>query len=178
MWRYQKLTSIIDLKKLQPGSHAIPSLCNTSVPLKVSIFTWRASLLRLPVRIELDKRGLDLDTIRCPLCDDDLESGCANISIDNVVNAFSDDNQSINSRSGKRIWQGSKWVCGYIIWKNRNNKICRKAKWDTASILSDIQLKSFQWISKRFKNSNIDWHQWLISPGFYVSSSNNRVGVG
>ncbi|GKE18422.1 RNA-directed DNA polymerase, eukaryota, reverse transcriptase zinc-binding domain protein, partial [Tanacetum coccineum] len=27
----------------------------------------------VPTRVNLDKRGIDLDSVRCPLCDDDIE---------------------------------------------------------------------------------------------------------
>ncbi|GJS57295.1 ribonuclease H-like domain-containing protein [Tanacetum coccineum] len=35
---------------------------------KVNIFMWRALKGRLPVREELDKRGIDLDSVLCPSC--------------------------------------------------------------------------------------------------------------
>ncbi|GKE46109.1 RNA-directed DNA polymerase, eukaryota, reverse transcriptase zinc-binding domain protein, partial [Tanacetum coccineum] len=30
--------------------------------------------VRIPTRTNLDRRGIDLDSVRCPLCDEDLES--------------------------------------------------------------------------------------------------------
>ncbi|GJT96325.1 putative ribonuclease H protein [Tanacetum coccineum] len=47
---------------------------NNWVPKKVNIFVWRALKGRLPVREELDKRGIDLDTVLCPSCGDMVES--------------------------------------------------------------------------------------------------------
>ncbi|XP_071700265.1 uncharacterized protein [Rutidosis leptorrhynchoides] len=47
---------------------------NHLVPKKIEIFIWRARLRRLPVRVELDKRGLDLDSVLCPLYKIDIES--------------------------------------------------------------------------------------------------------
>ncbi|GJR72697.1 RNA-directed DNA polymerase, eukaryota, reverse transcriptase zinc-binding domain protein [Tanacetum coccineum] len=47
---------------------------NRLVPKKVNIFVWRAIKGKLPVRVELDKRGIDLDTILCPCCGDMVES--------------------------------------------------------------------------------------------------------
>nr|GEW70259.1 RNA-directed DNA polymerase, eukaryota, reverse transcriptase zinc-binding domain protein [Tanacetum cinerariifolium] len=41
---------------------------NKLVPKKVNIFMWRALKGRLPVRVELDKRGVDLDSVLCPSC--------------------------------------------------------------------------------------------------------------
>ncbi|GJT05932.1 RNA-directed DNA polymerase, eukaryota, reverse transcriptase zinc-binding domain protein [Tanacetum coccineum] len=31
-------------------------------------------ILRLPTRVNIDRRGIDIDSIRCPICDEDLES--------------------------------------------------------------------------------------------------------
>ncbi|GJW54616.1 RNA-directed DNA polymerase, eukaryota, reverse transcriptase zinc-binding domain protein [Tanacetum coccineum] len=47
---------------------------NNLLPSKVNITTWRISIQRLPTRINLDKRNVDLDSVRCPICDDALET--------------------------------------------------------------------------------------------------------
>ncbi|KAJ9545437.1 hypothetical protein OSB04_025144 [Centaurea solstitialis] len=39
-----------------------------SVPKKICIFIWRPMLGRLPVRVELDRKGVDLDSVLCPRC--------------------------------------------------------------------------------------------------------------
>ncbi|PWA33959.1 hypothetical protein CTI12_AA623660 [Artemisia annua] len=44
------------------------------LPIKVNINTWRLCFDRLPTRCNLDARGVDLDSTRCPICDGDLES--------------------------------------------------------------------------------------------------------
>ncbi|XP_071688716.1 uncharacterized protein [Rutidosis leptorrhynchoides] len=133
----KKLTNIIDLQLIFPNSQAISTLCNPSIPLKVEIFVWRARLQRILVCLELDKRRFDLDIVRCPLCDDDLESvehilvkcicskslwdaffpwwGFNNDAFNNMEDIFKDDQQNINSFSGRRIWQSLKWVCAYNI---------------------------------------------------------------
>ncbi|PWA64830.1 reverse transcriptase domain, Reverse transcriptase zinc-binding domain protein [Artemisia annua] len=43
-------------------------------PLKCNIMVWRADLNRLPTRVELVKRGIQLDNELCPLCDADQET--------------------------------------------------------------------------------------------------------
>ncbi|XP_071695771.1 uncharacterized protein [Rutidosis leptorrhynchoides] len=70
----KKLNDLIDEKCLL---HQVPShetLRNNLVPKKLEIFVWRALKKRLPVRMELDKRCIDLHSVRYPLCDDDLET--------------------------------------------------------------------------------------------------------
>ncbi|PWA44258.1 reverse transcriptase domain, Reverse transcriptase zinc-binding domain protein [Artemisia annua] len=43
-------------------------------PLKCNIMVWRADLNRLPTRVELVKRGIQLDNELCPLCVADQET--------------------------------------------------------------------------------------------------------
>ncbi|PWA35397.1 RNA-directed DNA polymerase, eukaryota, Reverse transcriptase zinc-binding domain protein [Artemisia annua] len=48
--------------------------CNKILPLKVNINTWRIIQKRVPTRSNLDIRGVDLDSIHCPIYDDEMES--------------------------------------------------------------------------------------------------------
>ncbi|XP_071695582.1 uncharacterized protein [Rutidosis leptorrhynchoides] len=70
----RKLTTLIDEKLLPHNGSREATLKNKLVPSKVEIFIWRVLKHRIPVLTELDKRGIDLDTVRCPLCDDDVET--------------------------------------------------------------------------------------------------------
>ncbi|GJT89353.1 RNA-directed DNA polymerase, eukaryota, reverse transcriptase zinc-binding domain protein [Tanacetum coccineum] len=45
-----------------------------AIPRKVNIFMWRLFLDRLPHRLNLSSRGLDIDSIMCPLCNKHVES--------------------------------------------------------------------------------------------------------
>ncbi|GJW08774.1 RNA-directed DNA polymerase, eukaryota, reverse transcriptase zinc-binding domain protein [Tanacetum coccineum] len=51
-----------------------PTRWNKLVPLKVNIASWRIERLRIPTRVNLDRRGIDLHSLRCPVCDEDLET--------------------------------------------------------------------------------------------------------
>nr|GEY12020.1 RNA-directed DNA polymerase, eukaryota, reverse transcriptase zinc-binding domain protein [Tanacetum cinerariifolium] len=46
---------------------------NRFIPIKINISTWRVLNERLPTRYNLDMRGIDLHTVRCPICDDGIE---------------------------------------------------------------------------------------------------------
>nr|GEX32878.1 putative RNA-directed DNA polymerase, eukaryota, reverse transcriptase zinc-binding domain protein [Tanacetum cinerariifolium] len=45
-----------------------------NIPRKVNIFLWRLRLDRLPLRLNLSKRGLYIQSIMCPLCSNGVES--------------------------------------------------------------------------------------------------------
>ncbi|GJV66276.1 RNA-directed DNA polymerase, eukaryota, reverse transcriptase zinc-binding domain protein [Tanacetum coccineum] len=51
-----------------------PFRWNRLLPIKVNILCWRIISLRLPRRLSLDYRGVDLDSVRCPICDNDIEN--------------------------------------------------------------------------------------------------------
>ncbi|XP_071694404.1 uncharacterized protein [Rutidosis leptorrhynchoides] len=70
----KNLTNFINAKTIGAGSNARETLKNNLVPKKVEVFIWRARKGRIPVHVELDKRWIDLHSVRCPLCDDDIES--------------------------------------------------------------------------------------------------------
>ncbi|GKC51628.1 reverse transcriptase domain, reverse transcriptase zinc-binding domain protein [Tanacetum coccineum] len=100
---------------------------------------------RLPVRVELDKRGVDLDSVLCPSCKNIVET-CAHSLItcdlamsvwDKIfswwkvgcVNAFFIDelfssNGNVNIHIYfSRVWQSVIWTTGYFIWKERNVRV-------------------------------------------------------
>ncbi|PWA46450.1 RNA-directed DNA polymerase, eukaryota, Reverse transcriptase zinc-binding domain protein [Artemisia annua] len=53
---------------------ASPTRWNKVVPLKININTWRVLNGRMATRANLDRRGVDLDSVRCPICDDAIET--------------------------------------------------------------------------------------------------------
>ncbi|GJW56285.1 RNA-directed DNA polymerase, eukaryota, reverse transcriptase zinc-binding domain protein [Tanacetum coccineum] len=65
---------MVEVRTLQLEVSRQDTIWNKLVTKKVNIFVWRALKKRLPVREELDKRGIDLDTVLCPCCDSGMES--------------------------------------------------------------------------------------------------------
>ncbi|XP_071740916.1 uncharacterized protein [Rutidosis leptorrhynchoides] len=128
----------------------VPTIINNLLPQKIGIFVWRAKLNKLPVRTELDKRGIDLHSVRCPVCDEDIETiehsmlKCKvaielwdrirkwwtlnSINISSISETFEDKNPNISSPQGRKIWQAITWVTGYTLWKNRNECVFGRKK--------------------------------------------------
>ncbi|XP_071708041.1 uncharacterized protein [Rutidosis leptorrhynchoides] len=170
---------LIDEQLMVSVSVSEATMHNRLVPKKFEIFAWRATKKLLPVRTELDKKGIDLHSVRCPLCDDGLESvdhtlifckyavetwdrifkwwgfgNFSNLSVNEILKG----NAPVSMSSlGKKVWQAVEWVCGYFIWRNRNNKVFRDTSWDAQVALNEIQIKSFDWISRRINRKKIDW---------------------
>nr|GEY24574.1 hypothetical protein [Tanacetum cinerariifolium] len=51
-----------------------PFRWNKILPIKINISTWRIQHKRLPTRSNLDLSGIDLNSTRCPVCDNDIET--------------------------------------------------------------------------------------------------------
>nr|GEW15437.1 reverse transcriptase domain, reverse transcriptase zinc-binding domain protein [Tanacetum cinerariifolium] len=68
------LTKMVEERTLCMRSDGQETIWIKLMPEKVNIFVWRALKGRLPMRVELDKRGVDLDTLLCPCCNDIVES--------------------------------------------------------------------------------------------------------
>ncbi|GJU72449.1 RNA-directed DNA polymerase, eukaryota, reverse transcriptase zinc-binding domain protein [Tanacetum coccineum] len=64
--------TLIDANTLDVDS--IATHWNRCVPIKVNIFLWRLVLNKLPTRVNLDRKGIDVDSTLCPICGDDVET--------------------------------------------------------------------------------------------------------
>ncbi|GKA16602.1 RNA-directed DNA polymerase, eukaryota, reverse transcriptase zinc-binding domain protein [Tanacetum coccineum] len=64
--------SLIDSHTLDVGP--IATRWNRSIPIKVNVFLWRMILNKLPSRVNLDRRGIDVESLLCPICHEDVEA--------------------------------------------------------------------------------------------------------
>ncbi|GKC30999.1 ribonuclease H-like domain-containing protein, partial [Tanacetum coccineum] len=61
-FRVKELARLVEEKMLHTDSGGQETIWNKLVPKKVNIFVWRALKERLLVRVELDRRDIDLDS--------------------------------------------------------------------------------------------------------------------
>ncbi|XP_071728849.1 uncharacterized protein [Rutidosis leptorrhynchoides] len=186
----KKLQKLIEKKFLTEGRGSRETIRNNLVQIKVEIFIWRVLHKRIPVLVELDKRGVDLHSVGCPTCDNDVETIdhsliFCNLAFDiwtrvykwwdlgsytnlSLIESFGGNSNSATTELGSKIWQAVEWTCGYLVWKNRNNKVFKINVWCGPSALNEIQIISFNWISRRVKGVQLDWHTWLVNPKVYL----------
>ncbi|XP_071740090.1 uncharacterized protein [Rutidosis leptorrhynchoides] len=148
----KSLAQVINSLKLGQHASNISVMHNKYIPQKVHIFAWRVVQKKLPVRVELDKRGIDLDTILCPLCNIDIETSdhimvlCLkvsqiwslilnwwnlhNSSITNIEDAVINKQPFTSKNIGSYLWQATKWTVCYTTWKHRNLKVFSKKEWN------------------------------------------------
>ncbi|GJY64946.1 RNA-directed DNA polymerase, eukaryota, reverse transcriptase zinc-binding domain protein [Tanacetum coccineum] len=148
------------------------------IPRKVNIFMWRLFLDRLPHRLNLSLRGLDIDSIMCPLCNNHVESNAhvffsCDIARDvwSLVRGWCDSKfPSLSSCDDWDVWYPS-WKASkdlktqayvifasscWVLWRFRNNVTFHSQVMRKCDIFDNIRLFSFSWLKSRGKMS-ISW---------------------
>ena len=166
---------------------------NRYLPIKVNILSWRLRLNRLPTRCNLDHRGIDLHTTRCPLCNEDLETS-QHIFVDCLIavdlwNHISRWWGMVNY--SKTLLDLSTWVDStslnnivelcfdvvlqtafWVLWRYRN-RVCFDLKPPRKDTLMDeIMVYSHSWICHRSRNLVPNWIEWTVDP---ISSCMNLL---
>ena len=62
----------IDMKVLEV--EVVATRWNRVIPSRLNVFGWRLRLNRLPTKVNLDRRGIELGPVLCPMCGDDVET--------------------------------------------------------------------------------------------------------
>ncbi|XP_071709026.1 uncharacterized protein [Rutidosis leptorrhynchoides] len=163
-----------------------PTLWCKYAPIKINVFIWRLKLRRLPTKLNLVAKGLELDDGICCVCSNDFEddlhlfTNCAtSMDIWSALAAwFNLDIPTWNSLDG--IWN---WVDGvpingkqrmiirviilatlWNIWRLRNSIIFKDSKFRKCHVVDSIIVDSFNWLYARYKKSSINWTGWLQNP--------------
>ncbi|KAJ9557691.1 hypothetical protein OSB04_012305 [Centaurea solstitialis] len=171
---------------LRGGARRDPTRWDKSVPAKVNVFFWRASLGRLPCRAELDKRGVDMDSVLCPRCNREIETVTHALFSCDKVKAFwtlvgrwwnlevsnSESLQDLlltavrikSNSKGTTRWEATIRCLTYLIWENRNKMIFNLDKGSLVDNFFAFQRRIFEWIANRNKAVQIGWISWLSDP--------------
>ncbi|GJY72941.1 RNA-directed DNA polymerase, eukaryota, reverse transcriptase zinc-binding domain protein, partial [Tanacetum coccineum] len=156
-----------------------------SVPIKVNILAWKIKLEALPTRFNISRRGIEIDSILCPICDRGVESTrhiffscclvrqiarkiCSWWDIEySDVNSFT---EWINWMASLRLQskvkmmiQGVFFVVWWLVWSYRNKLLFEEKKPSNAIIFDDVVSISFYWCKSRCKAS-FSWDDWLKNP--------------
>ncbi|GKC07019.1 RNA-directed DNA polymerase, eukaryota, reverse transcriptase zinc-binding domain protein [Tanacetum coccineum] len=140
---------------------------NKYVPIKINILAWRLKLDKLPSRLNLSRRGLELDSITCPSCSLAVEStnhiffGCSmakdlykfiarwwDVSMPTVSSYDEWWNWFFNLRVTSKIkmlFEGVFYIAWWVIWKFRNNVIFGPGNQPKDRLLDAIVSLSFTW---------------------------------
>ena len=143
-------------------------------------------LNRIPTNVNLDRWGLEIESIRCSICDTDLETvnhlffSCnmamtlwVNISKwwDIDIPVCSNMQEWVIWLDGVRLRLGVKRclevVClttMWLIWGYRNKLLFDSVKPMKGHIWDSIQVYSYFWIDSRVSKFKVSWVDWLYNP--------------
>ncbi|GJU93381.1 RNA-directed DNA polymerase, eukaryota [Tanacetum coccineum] len=155
------------------------------IPIKVNVFVWRVRMDKLPTRLNLSLRGVDIPSILCPVCDVVVEStshilfSCplARDVLCKVMTWWDLDTPNILSyeewlcwfsnlhihKQAKIILEGVFYVMWWLIWRFRNKSLFGSSTLRKAIIFDDIVTLAYTWCSNRCK-SNFNWVNWMQNP--------------
>ncbi|GJT86941.1 RNA-directed DNA polymerase, eukaryota, reverse transcriptase zinc-binding domain protein [Tanacetum coccineum] len=155
------------------------------VPIKVNILAWKIRCDVLPTRMNLSRRGIDIQAISCPICDYGVESSehlffRCNMIRDigkQIVRWWNINYEEVSSYEEwktwltscrmapklKQVFEGVWYTLWWFAWTYRNKLLFDK-KTPTKSIIFDnVISSSFYWCKYRCKAS-FGWNEWLKNP--------------
>ncbi|GJS60222.1 RNA-directed DNA polymerase, eukaryota, reverse transcriptase zinc-binding domain protein, partial [Tanacetum coccineum] len=179
----------------------IPTLAHAttwdkSIPRKVNVFMWRLSLDRLPHRLNLSSRGMDIPAISCPSCNANVESANhvffeCDIATDmwKLVFRWCDiplfQASSWDSFNDWIIsWHASKEKKHrfYVIttsvlwwlWRYRNSVTFNSQPLRKSDLFDNVRFSSFSWLHNR-DHMKLSWNDWLMYPLSITRNGNVKV---
>ncbi|GJX00650.1 RNA-directed DNA polymerase, eukaryota, reverse transcriptase zinc-binding domain protein [Tanacetum coccineum] len=179
------IRSLIDDNSLVVDSNA--TRWNRSVSIKINVFLWRVALNKLPTGVNLDRKGIDIESTLCPICCEDVETvnhiffSCEMAKdlwallarwweldipfCSNFLEWSSWLDSSHLPSKAKIFLDGVGGTILWYIWNFRNRLVFSVPPPKKATLWDSIISQSFLWISSRnpkFKFSWVGWIQNLI----------------
>ncbi|GJW96951.1 RNA-directed DNA polymerase, eukaryota [Tanacetum coccineum] len=159
---------------------------NRFLPKKINIFIWRVLRDRLPTRWNLSRKGIDVDSLSCPVCDAGIETIQHSMwfcslattvwhrifiwlyisppNLSNLQDLYSWIDYLHISSSRKIILET---ICGVVLWtlwNFRNETIFGSTPPKRCILIDKILDFSYSWYSTRNKLSSVTWNNWLQNP--------------
>ncbi|GJT35890.1 copia protein [Tanacetum coccineum] len=182
-----------------------PTRWVSEVPIKINIMAWKVSLDKLPTRLNLSLRGIEIPSITCPICSCAGES-CSHLFFScsmarNITtklarwwefdcpDLFSYDDwlewfHTLRLLKGfKDILEGVFYVMWWVIWKYRNQTLFGSSQPRMDMLFDEIVLLSFTWCSNsQVKDNKIDllvqqYEQFVISEDESIDSAFARFNT-
>ncbi|GJV44755.1 RNA-directed DNA polymerase, eukaryota [Tanacetum coccineum] len=177
------IRKVIDGNRFQDGS--VPTRWVKSVPIKVNIIAWKVKSNALPTRFNISRRGMDIDSIVCPICNAGVESTnhiffqCVVVRqiMRKISSWWNIDYSDVNSYEEWQVWlvsiriqsklkgvlEGVYYGLWWYMWNFRNKLLFDKKIPEKALIFDNLVSSSFYWCKFRCKAS-FKWDDWLKNP--------------
>nr|GEX41367.1 RNA-directed DNA polymerase, eukaryota [Tanacetum cinerariifolium] len=146
-----------------------------SVPIKVNIIGWKIKIDALPTRYNISRRGIEIDSIACPICNGEVEttshlffqSRLVRLIARKLSSWWNVDHADVNTYEEwytwmaslrikaklKSVFEGIFYGLWWSIWDFRNKLLFEKEAPSQAAIFDNIVSISFNWCKFRWKAS-------------------------
>ncbi|GJW98387.1 RNA-directed DNA polymerase, eukaryota [Tanacetum coccineum] len=183
MGSYKKLLLLVPCEDRYDVS--LPTRWVKSVPIKVNIIAWKVKSNALPTRFNISRRGMDIDSIVCPICNAGVESTnhiffqCVVVRqiMRKISSWWNIDYSDVNSYEEWRVWlvsiriqsklkgvlEGVYYGLWWYMWNFRNKLLFDKKIPEKALVFNNLVSSSFYWCKFRCKAS-FKWDDWLKNP--------------
>ncbi|GJY10404.1 RNA-directed DNA polymerase, eukaryota [Tanacetum coccineum] len=181
--------SVASIRKEIDGNRfqdvSLPTRWVKSVPIKVNIIAWKVKSNALPTRFNISRRGMDIDSIVCPICNAGVESTnhiffqCVVVRqiMRKISSWWNIDYSDVNSYEEWQVWlvsiriqsklkgvlEGVYYGLWWYMWNFRNKLLFDKKIPEKALIFDNLVFSSFYWCKFRCKAS-FKWDDWLKNP--------------
>ena len=181
------IRKIIDGKRFQGVTSSTRWV--KSVPIKVNIIAWKIKIDALPTRYNISRRGIEIDSIDCPICNGGVETTshlffqCRLVRLiaRKLSSWWNVDYADVNTYEEwctwmvslriqaklKSVFEGIFYGLWWLIWDFRNKLLFEKETPRQAAIFDNIVSISFNWCKFRRKAS-FQWNDWLKNPYLVV----------
>ncbi|XP_021995848.1 uncharacterized protein LOC110893033 [Helianthus annuus] len=147
---------------------------------------WRRNLDRLPTKVNLRRRNVDIPSVMCPLCGDYEETvdhlfTTCSVAIRvwtafgtwcNIPPLFFFEFKDIleihklikSDKKAEKIIYGLVIITCWCIWKSRNHTVFNQMKCSPVDIIGEIKSRGFAWVKNRNSYNYITWVDWCKYP--------------
>nr|GEW55155.1 RNA-directed DNA polymerase, eukaryota [Tanacetum cinerariifolium] len=159
--------------------------CIKAVPIKVNVHAWEVKVDGLPTRLNISRRGIDIESILCSMCGKEVESTShifftcqmSKEILLKISRWWDIDYTEISSYGewldwilnthllikSKQLFEGMCYVLWWYVWSFRNKTIFGSRIPSKAIIFDDVVSRSFYWCRYRCKVP-FSWIEWLKKP--------------
>ena len=163
----------------------LPTRWVKSVPIKVNIIAWKVKSNAFPTRFNISRRGMDIDSMVCPICNTGVETTnhiffqCVVVRqiMRKISSWWNIDYSDVNFYEEWRVWlvsiriqsklkgilEGVYFGLWWYMWNFRNKILFDTKSPEKAVIFDNLVSSSFYWCKFRSKAS-FKWDEWLENP--------------
>ena len=158
---------------------------NKWIPPRVNCFVWRLLLNRIPTKLNLIVRGINLPSDSCPLCNSEREtevhlfylcpvfleiwkwvSNWCGIKVGHFNSLEQLYFNVLDGGGSPRKQRFLEVVVGTVFWlicKSRNDAVFNRKFFSASLAVSELQVVLFTWFKYRAKWKVLDWSLWCCN---------------